>query len=68
MTEGKDHIKRWKTTMLGVTKSIMPKITHTTASKFKERTGKVPRKNDTIQITAQSSEEIKSARRRSWTD
>jgi hypothetical protein len=39
-TEGKDHIKRWKTTMLGVTKALWPKITHTTASKFKERTGK----------------------------
>ena len=25
MTEGKDHIKRWKTTMLGVTKSIIAK-------------------------------------------
>ena len=24
-TEGKDHIKRWKTTMLGVTKSIIAK-------------------------------------------
>ena len=69
MTEGKDHIKRWKTTMLGVTKKHYSQGLHTQQrANSKKEQGRVPRKNDTIQITAQSSEEIKSARRRSWTD
>ena len=68
MTEGKDHIKRWKTTMLGVTKHYSQRLHTQQRANSKKEQGRVPRKNDTIQITAQSSEEIKSARRRSWTD
>ena len=54
--KGKYQIRRWKTTMFRRTSSIIARNIHNSEQFKRENKEGFPRRNNTIQITAQSSE------------